>query len=166
MSFFGPPLIAVELSRTQKMLIQQNNKLNNFLIFYGYELSILFVANLLWEFLQMPLYFGHTYSLPYLLMGVNAAGGDVLLSLIVLALASLFLKNENELSVAGYTFLALGGLCVGIIFEQYSLMAGHWSYAATMPLIPILHTGVTPTLQLGLLIPFSFWLTHHITKNK
>ncbi len=43
------------------------------------------------------------------------------------------------------------GIFVSIIIELRALFAGRWAYTQAMPIIPLINTGLTPTIQLGLI---------------
>ena len=43
------------------------------------------------------------------------------------------------------------GLIAAIAIELYALETGRWAYSDWMPIIPLLNTGLTPTIQLGVL---------------
>lgn len=43
------------------------------------------------------------------------------------------------------------GIALATIIEVYALKNSLWAYHASMPLLPLINTGLTPTLQLGLL---------------
>lgn len=43
------------------------------------------------------------------------------------------------------------GIFVAVIIEFRALYADRWAYTEAMPIIPVLNTGLTPTIQLGLL---------------
>lgn len=55
-----------------------------------------------------------------------------------------FLKNKQ------WAILVIG-VIVAIGNEWYGLSTGRWAYNELMPIIPIIKTGITPTIQLGLL---------------
>jgi hypothetical protein len=42
------------------------------------------------------------------------------------------------------------GMIVAVLNERYGLSTGRWTYDDLMPIIPIIKTGLTPTLQLGI----------------
>lgn len=48
------------------------------------------------------------------------------------------------------------GIIIAISIEWYALGTGRWAYNSYMPIIPFLATGLTPTIQLGLLGYISF----------
>lgn len=50
------------------------------------------------------------------------------------------------------TAALLGGACATAI-EWKALAAGYWSYTSRMPLVPLLGVGLSPLLQLTLLVP-------------
>src|SRR5882724_10118161 len=43
------------------------------------------------------------------------------------------------------------GIIVSVVIELEALATGKWAYAVAMSLVPLLHTGLTPTVQLGIL---------------
>lgn len=43
------------------------------------------------------------------------------------------------------------GFLVAIFIEIYALQNGRWAYNELMPIVPLLNTGLTPTIQLGIL---------------
>jgi hypothetical protein len=47
--------------------------------------------------------------------------------------------------------LVFFSLTVSIELERWALITGSWAYASSMPIIPIILTGLTPTIQLALL---------------
>ncbi len=47
--------------------------------------------------------------------------------------------------------------------EIVALRTGAWAYNSAMPLIPLLHVGLTPVLQMPLLSLPSFWLAQRVT---
>ena len=54
------------------------------------------------------------------------------------------------------------GTIISILNELYGLKTDHWAYNDLMPIIPIIKTGLTPTLQLGLLGYLSFIFSKNI----
>jgi hypothetical protein len=64
-------------------------------------------------------------------------------------------KNKNWLII----FI---GILIAIFNEWYGLNTGRWLYNDLMPIIPIIKTGLTPTIQLGLLGYFSYKIHEYI----
>jgi hypothetical protein len=81
--------------------------------------------------------------------------GEVITSLILLRAALFdatfitlvsipFLKKQRWVFVVLAILFAIG-------LEIFALKTGRWEYKDVMPIIPIIKTGLTPTIQLGLL---------------
>ena len=49
-------------------------------------------------------------------------------------------------------------LIVAILLEKWALATNRWAYNETMPLIPFIETGLTPTIQLALLGTISWYI--------
>lgn len=107
---------------------------------------IAFVLNLLWENAHAFLY--ESYK------------GGVITEFILMR-ASLFDACVTAIIAAPFMFnaflrertwgLLVVGTVIAIVNEWYGLGTGRWAYNAYMPIIPFIHTGLTPTIQLGLL---------------
>lgn len=52
------------------------------------------------------------------------------------------------------------GILVAVVMEKWGLSTGRWVYSAAMPIIPLLGTGLTPTIQLAVTGFFSLLLSH------
>ncbi len=50
------------------------------------------------------------------------------------------------------------GIVLGAGIERWALATHRWAYTPRMPIVPVLHTGLTPTLQLGLLAYVVFYI--------
>ena len=53
-------------------------------------------------------------------------------------------------------YALIGGFIAAIVIEKYALATGRWAYNDLMPVIPLLNTGLTPTVQFGVLSYFIF----------
>lgn len=103
-----------------------------------------FLANLIWENLHSFLY-------------VHYQGGDI--TQIILLRATLF--DATFITLASLPFLffkffnnkpwliIIIGIIFAIILEHWALTSNRWAYNDLMPIIPIINTGLTPTIQLG-----------------
>lgn len=69
-----------------------------------------------------------------------------------------FLKNKTWL-------ILILGIIIAIFNEWYGLGIGHWAYNELMPIIPIIKTGLTPTIQLGLLGYLSIKIQRYFVPN-
>ncbi len=52
------------------------------------------------------------------------------------------------------------GISVAVAIEFRALLSNRWAYGEAMPIIPILNTGLTPTIQLGLLAYIIYKIVH------
>jgi len=129
-----------------------------------------FLLNVLYELIQSPLYThfaepGYTYpELVAMLLGASAADGFIGLN--VLFALTVFQRGRRTplrawrwQDVAFVIALALAGQIVG---ETVALRTGEWGYTAAMPRLPVLGVGLTPLLQIPLLILPVFWLAHRV----
>lgn len=105
-----------------------------------------FILNVIWENLHVFLYSNYMGGeiTEYILL--RASLFDALLVTIIL-LPFLHFPVLKDRSWA----IIIIGITVAIFNEWYGLGTGRWVYNSFMPIVPIIETGITPTLQLGLL---------------
>jgi hypothetical protein len=130
--------------------------LRRFLIFIA-------VANLVWEFAQLPL-----YTLWYegtageiIFAAVHCTGGDVLIAsasflLAVLLVARPSWPEETYLRVA---VLTIAFALPYTVFSEWlnTEIRGSWAYADLMPVVPVIGAGLSPVAQ-WIVIPIAaFW---------
>ena len=108
--------------------------------------STAFALNLIWEHLHSYLYAHYMDGKITELVLFRATLVDAIMitAIAVPFLYLPFLKNKNWLIVPI-------GIVIAVLIEWYALGAGRWVYNLWMPIIPLLATGLTPTIQLGLL---------------
>ncbi len=70
---------------------------------------------------------------------------DAVLIVIILLLFVYLPSLKNQ------SWMIIIGIIIAILNEWYGLGTGRWAYNELMPIIPIIKTGITPTLQLGIL---------------
>ncbi len=117
------------------------------------SLSVIFLAacalNLVWEHVHSNLY-------------IHYKGGEI--TDLILLRAALF--DAAVITLAGFFVLrgymkrwhAIGILLLFAIgLEVFALYTGRWAYNEYMPMIPVLRTGLTPTIQLALLAYGAFF---------
>ncbi len=125
-------------------------------------LSVSFVLHLIWENLQAPLYEGYISFQQHFWICFKAAWGDLLFMLVIYV--ALAIVHRDPFWVAersAYTHPAtwiialLVGLLLAVSFELWAVYVDHrFRYSEAMPLIPIVHIGLMPVLQM-LLIPLA-----------
>jgi len=105
-----------------------------------------FIFNLVWE---------NFHSLLY----VHYKGGPIME--FVLLRAALF--DASFITFLGFLIVVfkypkgwifysvVAAVVFAVLLEQYALNTGRWMYKTAMPIIPLVGTGLTPTVQLGML---------------
>ena len=105
-----------------------------------------FAANLAWEFAHASLY-------------IHYQGQEITSLMLIRAV----LFDATFITLLAFPMLAISYLrarlwiafVIGVLFaiglEGFALSTGRWSYNDLMPIIPIINTGLTPTIQLGLI---------------
>ncbi|PZX51525.1 hypothetical protein LV84_03682 [Algoriphagus ratkowskyi] len=126
-----------------------------------------FILNFAWEVAQGPLYEGFQYDLGHVSFCALASVADMFMVLILLF--SFGLIYENVLWIVPVRFnrslvLILVGGVGAILAEIWHTWRGDWSYADTMPLIPIVEVGLSPVLQFAILPLVVFVLSKKILK--
>jgi hypothetical protein len=112
-----------------------------------------FGINLIWENLHHFLYIHYKGGVITEFILIRAALVDALIisGLVFVLRLSYFLKRYPWL-------LIFGGVMVSIVIEYWALSNNRWEYKNIMPIIPFLNTGLTPTIQLGLISYFTYKL--------
>ncbi|MEO6136116.1 MAG: hypothetical protein ABIP35_13250 [Ginsengibacter sp.] len=113
-----------------------------------------FVFNVAWEILQIPLFKGGVYEWQHILFCVLASVADVLTVLLIYFGFALIYKNAlwvKSVHTTRIILLILTGGAGAVLAEVWHLSIGTWSYAGTMPLIPIVNVGLSPVLQFMIL---------------
>ena len=121
-----------------------------------------FVLHLLWENLQAPLYEGFTSFRQHFWICFKATWGDLLFMLLIYAALAVlhrdmfWIADRSAYSnPATWIISVLIGALLAVSFEFWAVYVDHrWQYTEAMPLIPVLHIGLTPVLQM-LLIPLA-----------
>lgn len=105
-----------------------------------------FILNLIWENFHALLYVNYQGEKITQLILLRASLFDALF-ITLLSLPFIFIKYFNQ----RIWYSIVIGIIFAIILERWALATGRWAYNDLMPIIPIIKTGLTPTLQLGLL---------------
>ena len=105
-----------------------------------------FILNLIWENLHVFLYSNYRGGQITEFILVRATLADAVIITIIVA-PFLFIASIKDKS----WLIVIAGIIISIIIEFYALNTGRWSYNEWMPIIPLIKTGLTPTIQLGLL---------------
>lgn len=117
-----------------------------------YILFIL-VANLIWEFLHLPLYTiwttGTAGELAF--AAIHCTGGDLLIALSALLIALCIFGDENWPNVRFrevFVVTLILGICYTLFSEWLNIeIRESWAYSELMPVIPLINAGLSPILQ-------------------
>lgn len=121
-------------------------------------------GNLVWEFLQLPLYtLWSTDTLGQIIFAaLHCTGGDLLIAASTL-LGSLLLFGAGW-PAAGPAFrrVAVSTILLGVGYTVFSewlnvSVRGNWAYSELMPVLPPLGTGLSPLLQWAVVPVLGFW---------
>jgi hypothetical protein len=121
------------------------------------------LANLGWEFAQLPLYTiwyeGNSGKIVF--AALHCTAGDVVIASVAL-LASLLALADERWPQTRYgsvaTAAVLGGLGYTIHSEWLNTeVRGSWAYTHWMPQLPLLGTGLSPLTQWIVVPPLAFW---------
>ncbi|MEK7624110.1 MAG: hypothetical protein AAB404_00040 [Patescibacteria group bacterium] len=126
-----------------------------------------FAFHIVWENFQAPLYAGFVSFSSHFSMCFWATIADVVISAGVL-LFVILLKQASPMKFNKNDFIALAvvGFVIAVAIEQNALLAGEWGYTSAMPLVPYFRVGLTPVLQMTLLLPLSFYLAQKLAGIK
>ena len=114
-----------------------------------------FALNLIWEFSHSVLYASYRGGEITNLVLFRAAVWDGVFIAVLVLLATIFKINK-------WAVIIFGGLILAVAIELWALKNGRWVYDAAMPIIPILNTGFTPTIQLALTGYIAVWYTFRV----
>ena len=135
-------------------LLRRTTEKKMFRRFVITTILLAFLFNVAWEILQIPLYKEGVYTWQHILFCVLASVADVIMVLIIYFGFALIYKNAlwiKNLNTKRIILLMLIGSVGAVLAEIRHLSMGTWSYADAMPLIPVLHVGLSPVLQFMIL---------------
>ncbi len=150
------------------ILLQHTNQKKNFKLYMVTTILFAFLLNAAWEILQIPLYKGGVYEWDHILFCVLASVADVIMALLIYFGFAFIYKNAlwiKKLSISRIINLVLTGGIGAVVAETMHLSIGTWSYAASMPLIPIAKVGLSPVLQFMFLPLFIYILSFKIVSR-
>lgn len=132
-------------------------------------IMVSFLANFVWEIVQMPLYAVPGTIWQHLPMCIYATWGDVFIILMLYIVVAMIRSDLNwfrHIEVTDVVILALGGALIAISIEQRALATHAWQYTASMSLIPFLNVGLVPILQMMVLSLVIFFCVGKIVREE
>lgn len=124
-----------------------------------------FLLHFAWEMLQLPLFVvaAELTAREAILHCTRATGGDLIITFAAFLGASVSVRTRHWIVRRDPTAIAvfiLSGLSITIAFEYLAIgPLSRWTYAESMPIVPILQIGATPILQWLLLPVILLWIT-------
>ena len=122
---------------------------------------VTFVVQYVWEKLHISLYKDYEKLGTGWRLTLMATLGDVMYVMLAVLFVSLAKQDMRWLydpTVGDYGALALLGCGIALFVEYKALALRRWVYTARMP--RILGVGISPILQMTLLLPLSLFLVH------
>lgn len=116
------------------------------------------ILHLVWENSHVGLYTDYEGISGDMPVTVWATVGDILYTLVALALASLFKKGiewVRDASWHDYVGLACLGFFIALYVEYKALALGRWAYLPDMPIFEPFGVGLSPVFQMVLLLPLT-----------
>jgi hypothetical protein len=131
------------------------------------------VLNLVWEFAHMPLYtlWDNGTWAEIIFAAVHCTGADLLIAMCAL-IVSLLLFGESWPSLSrASTKIALLTVVIGVLYTIFSewlniVVRQSWEYADSMPIVPIINTGVSPLLQWLVVPSLALWWAWRPSTNQ
>jgi hypothetical protein len=131
-------------------------------------IAVSFALHLGWEYMHYGLYSGYEEWNGTAAVYWLASVGDVLYTLGAFALVSAIKKTYewmNTATLSDYLMLVTLGFLIALFVEYKGLALDRWQYLPEMPLIPILGVGLSPVLQMTILLPITFFITQWVSKR-
>jgi hypothetical protein len=113
---------------------------------------VAFFLNVLWENAHRSLYTAFRGGPITTALLLFMASKDALLICILIAISTFIPALKQQ----GLLFIVCAGFFIALCVEWHALATHRWTYSKQMPIIPLLQTGLTPTLQLGSLGAMSY----------
>ena len=128
------------------------------------------LLNYVWEIAQMPLYQRQGSWLEQAAHCFVPSLGDGILLLSILGAGWIVFGNAawtDRRDMTAIAFMLLTGLGVALAVEWIGLhVLRRWSYAESMPLLPVLGVGLAPVLQMLVLPPLIFSISRWWLRRK
>lgn len=121
-----------------------------------------FALNAVWEISQ--LHFGlyanyEALAAAHTPLWLYATLGDVFYTFLAFGLLVVLKGGGVRRYVSEYFYLAMIGVVIAILVEYKALILHLWSYSSRMLVVPYLHIGLSPLLQMTFLVPISIYAT-------
>ncbi len=125
-------------------------------------LGLSFIVNFIWENAHAHLYTHVSPVLRIVPYYLTATFADVLILCSIYYAISLVHNRFNwlrQITLADIFLTMLSGLFIATFIEKTALAADCWHYTNAMPIVPVLHVGLSPLLQLMIVPILVFYCT-------
>lgn len=160
---FLVPVIALTLVSLLYVCISKQSTQKKTFKLFALRITVLaFLLNFTWEFLQIPLYKGSSYSISFIAFCALASVADAIMVLLLYFAFTFILKNMfwvEFLNTQQIIVIILTGGTGAILSEMRHLSLGSWAYADSMPIIPYVNVGLSPILQFMILPLLTYFLS-------
>jgi len=130
---------------------------------------IAFLLHVVWENAQAPFFQEYTSFPEHFSICFLGTIGDVVITLFVFVTIALLKNDFNwiaSLNKKDIVVLAVIGFLIAVGIEWHAMVFEWWAYAGAMPIIPYLKVGLTPIVQMTILLPFSVYVTKKFVAYK
>ncbi len=137
-----------------------------FLLAIAILAGISFALHFVWERVHINLYTGYEKLGKGIPLTLMATSGDVLYTILAVLFVSTVKQNTLWVvhpTLAEYGSLAIVGFCIALLVEYKALALKRWAYKKSMPLL--FGVGMSPLLQMTLLLPFTVFSTHLVLQT-
>lgn len=124
---------------------------------YTALLAIAASLHYLWESSHVRFYTAYTH-LSDMPITLYATFGDVLYTLILVLIVALLKRKLDWWTNVHWTdilALAIMGFFTAAFVEYKALALNRWEYLPSMPIIPLLNIGLSPVVQMTVLLPIT-----------
>jgi len=126
--------------------------------------SVIIPANLIWEFVHMPLYtiWNEGTWGEIVFAAFHCTGGDILIAMSALMLALMLTGSEWPHVATTRRSVTVLTVVFGLGYTLFSewlniVIRAAWAYSDLMPIIPVLDAGLSPVLQWIVIPLVAFW---------
>lgn len=124
-----------------------------------------FLLHFVWEMWQIPFYEDMLEASHWsaVIQCTRATFGDGVIAIAAYSVSAIVVRDAAWLycrKFRTWTLYLLIGLLATVLIEFLSTeVYDRWQYSDSMPIVPILNTGVTPLLQWAVLPPIYLWMS-------
>ena len=166
--FLVPLIVLILVSSFYFYLLKKITDTKAFNKFIFIMITLAFLLNFAWEFIQIPFYKNAVYDINHIAFCALGSLADVLMVLLLYFGIAWIFKNPfwiQPLKLYRVVILVLIGGAGAVLSEMRHLSLGSWGYDDSMPIIPVAHVGIAPVLQFMILPLLIYFLSFNRLKN-